>query len=54
MTPRVHFVSISGVRGPEVPGAAPCCARVYAGQDGWGGWVSNPRPADYESAALTG
>ena len=21
---------------------------------GWGGWGSNPRPADYESAALTG
>jgi hypothetical protein len=20
---------------------------------GWGGWGSNPRPADYESAALT-
>jgi hypothetical protein len=20
----------------------------------WGGWGSNPRPADYESAALTG
>ena len=25
----------------------------YAGQTGWGGWGSNPRPADYESAALT-
>ena len=23
------------------------------GQAGWGGWGSNPRPADYESAALT-
>jgi integrase len=23
-------------------------------QDWWGGWGSNPRPADYESAALTG
>ena len=27
---------------------------VCAGQAGWGGWGSNPRPADYESAALTG
>jgi hypothetical protein len=25
----------------------------YAGQTAWGGWGSNPRPADYESAALT-
>jgi hypothetical protein len=25
-----------------------------AGQMWWGGWDSNPRPADYESAALTG
>jgi hypothetical protein len=25
-----------------------------AGHDGWGGWGSNPGPADYESAALTG
>jgi hypothetical protein len=25
----------------------------YAGQTVWGGWGSNPRPADYESAALT-
>ena len=24
-----------------------------AGQAWWGGWGSNPRPADYESAALT-
>ena len=27
---------------------------VPAGQKWWGGWGSNPRPADYESAALTG
>jgi hypothetical protein len=25
-----------------------------AGNTGWGGWGSNPRPTDYESAALTG
>ena len=25
-----------------------------AGQTWWGGWDSNPGPADYESAALTG
>ncbi|MCU1604276.1 MAG: Phage integrase [Modestobacter sp.] len=24
-----------------------------AGQTGWGGWGSNPRPRDYESHALT-
>src|SRR5262249_60059617 len=28
--------------------------RVSAGQIWWGGWDSNPGPADYESAALTG
>ena len=28
--------------------------RVPAGQPGWGGWGLNPRPTDYESAALTG
>jgi len=27
---------------------------VSAGQTQWGGWGSNPRPTDYESAALTG
>ena len=27
---------------------------VLAVQARWGGWGSNPRPADYESAALTG
>src|ERR1022692_4437249 len=28
--------------------------RVCARQTWWGGWGSNPRPTDYESAALTG
>ncbi len=28
--------------------------RIAAGQTWWGGWGSNPRPTDYESAALTG
>ncbi len=32
----------------------PLDERRSAGQDQWGGWGSNPRPADYESAALTG
>jgi hypothetical protein len=27
---------------------------ITAGQTGWGGWGSNPRPKDYESSALTG
>ncbi len=27
---------------------------INPGQTAWGGWGSNPRPADYESAALTG
>jgi hypothetical protein len=26
----------------------------YSSHIVWGGWGSNPRPADYESAALTG
>jgi hypothetical protein len=28
--------------------------QVTCGFLGWGGWDSNPGPADYESAALTG
>jgi hypothetical protein len=28
--------------------------RFALGLEGWGGWGSNPGPADYESAALTG
>jgi hypothetical protein len=28
--------------------------RISPAQAMWGGWGSNPRPADYESAALTG
>jgi hypothetical protein len=28
--------------------------QVTRGFLGWGGWDSNPGPADYESAALTG
>jgi hypothetical protein len=27
---------------------------LICGFSEWGGWDSNPRPADYESAALTG
>jgi hypothetical protein len=27
---------------------------LTCGSDEWGGWGSNPRPTDYESAALTG
>src|SRR5450755_672296 len=36
--------------------AQPAPARSWFAQwfDRWGGWGSNPRPADYESAALTG
>ena len=39
----------------DVPGAAPqvpasrAGQHVSAGEDWWGGWGSNPRPADYES-----
>jgi len=29
-------------------------AGIVAGQEGWGRWGLNPRPTDYESAALTG
>ena len=38
------------------PGAVqPSAVQPRADLDGWwGGWGSNPRPADYESAALTG
>ena len=32
----------------------PAGNRQTAAQLWWGGWGSNPRPADYESAALTG
>ena len=30
--------------------ASPDISNVYTGEPWWGGWGSNPRPADYESA----
>jgi integrase len=42
---------------PLFPAAAvsqPAGSRVSPVQPKWGGWDSNPGPADYESAALTG
>jgi DNA invertase Pin-like site-specific DNA recombinase len=39
---------------PEKPAQpAPARSRFAQWFDRWGGWGSNPRPADYESAALT-
>ena len=59
----VRKATVGGVTGTDVPilfpseaGAAksqPAGNRSTAGQMWWGGWGSNPRPADYESAALT-
>ncbi len=43
---RVHR---GAVESPRVRGVPPCCHGLL-----WGGWDSNPRPTDYESAALTG
>ena len=43
--------------GPDASSVAPMRAprnTITAGQNEWGGWGSNPRPTDYESAALTG
>ena len=40
-----------GLRGAGRPGRG-WGLRYWLGR--WGGWGSNPRPADYESAALTG
>ena len=34
--------------------AEPVSNRLLPAQMWWGGWDSNPGPADYESAALTG
>lgn len=34
--------------------AFPQVRTILPGDAGWGGWDSNPRPTDYESAALTG
>ena len=36
--------------GHTTPAAAPRRQRISPGQTGWGGWGSNPRPADYESS----
>ena len=36
------------------PQEQPKAAGQRTDDHGWGGWGSNPRPADYESAALTG
>lgn len=34
--------------------AYPQARTILPGDARWGGWDSNPRPTDYESAALTG
>ena len=37
--------------GPDGDPAGPAAGNVPAGRDQWGGWGSNPRPADYEKYA---
>ena len=53
MTVCVHSASI-GCRKPA-PYAVTAARnrRIFPGQGQWGGWGSNPRPADYESSMLT-
>jgi hypothetical protein len=53
-------VNKTGANVPWVfPGASRTAKSQLAGNSAtaaqmwWGGWGSNPRPADYESAALT-
>lgn len=60
LVPRAHRRSVDS-RVPTVcpPGStegreAGGVVDKTAGQPGWGGWGSNPRPRDYESHALTG
>jgi len=45
----VHILFASGPRRWLPAGAV---RHVIAGQRWWGGWGSNPRPADYESSIL--
>src|SRR3954453_9672927 len=43
----------SHTRGDETDSRLVGGMDMTAGQSGWGGWGSNPRPKDYESSALT-
>ncbi len=46
-----HIVTALKIAGiPRFRGSKP----LSRGFEEWGGWGSNPRPTDYESAALTG
>ena len=40
-------------RTPPPPCGRPLASALHGGWARWGGWVSNPRTTDYESAALT-
>jgi hypothetical protein len=44
------FYSMPHLSHPYRP--EPVLKSVSAGQDTWGGWGSNPRPADYEKYGL--
>ena len=44
-----------GAESKIISGTSSCRSQGLSGSFGrWGGWGSNPGPADYESAALTG
>lgn len=56
-----HSLHLPGLRKPHAtaaqrrhPAPAKPCSRWCEHYYRWGGWDSNPRPTDYESAALTG
>jgi hypothetical protein len=51
MSTSVLFLFHPGHRAGALPAVSD---GVWPGQTKWGGWDSNPGPADYESAALTG
>jgi integrase len=52
---RRRLVPREAVWGPLPRRTLPRCSeRQFEIQARWGGWDSNPRPTDYESAALTG
>lgn len=52
--PRCPRCVVRGVRRPRGHPGRACLKRSCRSTSWWGGWDSNPRPTDYESAALTG
>ena len=49
MTACVHSASVGCCTPTRCAVAAARNRRIFPGNEEWGGWGSNPRPADYEN-----